>query len=142
MEKAQFFAKATGRRKTSVANLEVAPGSGTLLVNGRSLETRFAGYPDTIRSAKRPLCVSTFTSVDASAKIKGGGFQGQSGAFQTSLTRALVLLQPQTRSLFREYRFLTTDRRFKERRKYGLKKARKAPQFSKRLKYIFSLCLK
>lgn len=146
MENSQFFAKAVGRRKSSVANIEVTHGSGILSdgvikINGSRVERKFAGNLEKLQTVKRPLCVSTHMNFDAIAKVQGGGFQGQSVAFQIALSRALTIIQPRIRGVFREYRFLTCDPRVKERRKYGLKKARKAPQFSKRSNYFF-LCPK
>jgi large subunit ribosomal protein L7/L12 len=137
MENDQFFAKATGRRKSSVANVEVTHGSGSLQINRRQVERKFAGHVDHLRAVKRPLCVSTHVNFDATAKLQGGGFHGQAAAFQIALRRALIRIQPRIQNIFREYRFLTCDPRTKERRKYGLKKARKAPQFSKRLNYFY-----
>jgi small subunit ribosomal protein S9 len=81
----------------------------------------------------QPFRVSFNLNFDVRVKIHGGGLKSQAEALQLALSRALVIVQPRSQNLFREYQFLTRDPREKERRKYGLKKARKAPQFSKRL---------
>lgn len=128
-----FFAKTVGRRKIAVANLELIPGSGKIQVNGRTAETFFSNYPNRIYLVYQPFRVSFNLNFDVRVKIHGGGLKSQAEALQLALSRALVIVQPRSQNLFREYQFLTRDPREKERRKYGLKKARKAPQFSKRL---------
>jgi small subunit ribosomal protein S9 len=136
-----MFAKTFGRRKTAVANLELVRGLGQIQINGILAENFFSGYPNRFLIANQPFRLFANLIFDAKAKIQGGGLQIQAEALQLSLVRALVLVQPRDRAFFREQKFLTQDSRKKERRKYGLKKARKASQFSKRLSlYILSKC--
>jgi small subunit ribosomal protein S9 len=132
MKNFMFFVKTVGRRKMSIANLELIPGSGQIQVNGLSAENFFISSLNRLSVIQRPFIVFTNFTFDAKVKVQGGGLQSQSKALQLSLSRALVAVQPENQSIFRESLFLTRDSRRKERRKYGLKKARKAPQFSKR----------
>jgi small subunit ribosomal protein S9 len=132
MKNLPFFAKTVGRRKIAVANLELVPGSGQIQVNGFSAEKFFAGNPSRLLMVQSPFQVFANLTFDAKVKVYGGGSQSQARALKLALARALVVAQPRNKQLFREYHFLTRDSRRKERRKYGLKKARKAPQFSKR----------
>lgn len=124
--------RATGRRKTSVAQVRLLPGSGKFLVNGRELED-FFGY-ETLRAvAKEPLTITeTEGEYDVLVKVNGGGYTGQAGAIRMGLARALQDMNPDFRPILKKAGFLTRDPRMKERKKYGLKKARKSPQFSKR----------
>jgi small subunit ribosomal protein S9 len=127
-----FFAKSVGRRKTSVANLKLVLGSGNITFNGHSLEEFFLGHSKGFITVQRPLEVLPERNFDIEVKVRGGGLTSQSEASQLALSRALVFIQPEIRIQLNEYCFLTRDSRKKERRKYGLKKARKAPQYSKR----------
>jgi small subunit ribosomal protein S9 len=127
-----LFAKAVGRRKAAVANLKLTPGSGKINVNGYLVKEFFFGRLIRLQIADQPFCILTHQTFDVDASLQGGGFQSQSEAFQLALTRALVRIRPRTKYIFREYSLLSCDQRKKERRKYGLKKARKAQQFSKR----------
>lgn len=127
-----FFAKAVGRRKKAVANLELIPGSGKIQINGCIAEYFFSGYPKRLLVIQKPFFISTYLKFNVKAKVKGSGIQSQAEAIKLALARALVIVEPKIRSIFRENYILTRDYRKKERRKYGLKKARKAPQFSKR----------
>ncbi|HHY96208.1 MAG TPA: 30S ribosomal protein S9 [Firmicutes bacterium] len=122
----------TGRRKEAVARVRVTPGSGKIVINGRSLEEHFPVYR--LQAAvMRPLAVTgTAEHTDAIIKVQGGGLAGQAGAVSHGLARALCELDPSLRPALKKAGLLTRDPRAKERRKYGLKKARKAPQFSKR----------
>nr|WP_296154577.1 30S ribosomal protein S9 [uncultured Peptoniphilus sp.] len=124
--------RATGRRKTSVAQVRLLPGSGKFLVNGRELDD-FFGY-ETLRTvAKEPLAITeTEGEYDVLVKVNGGGYTGQAGAIRMGLARALQDMNPDFRPILKKAGFLTRDPRMKERKKYGLKKARKSPQFSKR----------
>lgn len=124
--------RATGRRKTSVAQVRLLPGSGKFLVNGRELDD-FFGY-ETLRTvAKEPLTITeTEGEYDVLVKVNGGGYTGQAGAIRMGLARALQDMNPDFRPILKKAGFLTRDPRMKERKKYGLKKARKSPQFSKR----------
>lgn len=135
-----LFAKTVGRRKSAVANLKLIPGSGEISINGYPIEEFFASHLTRLQKAQKPLCILTHQTFDVNVRIQGGGLQRKSEAFQVALTRALVRIRPDTKHLFREHSLLTCDSRKKERRKYGLKKARKAQQFSKRL-YTFHLII-
>jgi small subunit ribosomal protein S9 len=128
-----ILAKTVGRRKTAVVNLKLIPGLGYVNINGYSVENFFSGRLTRLQKIRRSFCMLVRPNFDVYAKIKGGGFQRKSEAFQVALARALVRICPDTKYLFRKHSFLTCDSRIKERRKYGLKKARKARQFSKRL---------
>jgi len=133
MKEFLFSTKAVGRRKTAVALVELIPGSGQFKINGRIVEDFFKGQKEQLWTVQKPFHALDGPIFDVSAKVRGGGIQSQSRALQLALTRSLVIAQPSTLSSFRVHKFLTRDSRMKERRKYGLKKARKAPQFSKRL---------
>lgn len=123
---------ATGRRKTSVAKVWLFPGSGKITVNKRPLEDYFG--LETLRvDVKRPLeQTNTLGKFDVIASVKGGGFTGQAGAIRHGIARALLKIDGDFRPVLKKQGFLTRDPRMKERKKYGLKKARRAPQFSKR----------
>ena len=124
--------RATGRRKTSVAQVRLLPGSGKFLVNGRELDD-FFGYETLRIVAKEPLTITeTEGEYDVLVKVNGGGYTGQAGAIRMGLARALHDMNPAFRPILKKAGFLTRDPRMKERKKYGLKKARKSPQFSKR----------
>jgi small subunit ribosomal protein S9 len=124
--------QSTGRRKVAVARVRVRPGSGRINVNGRSLEDYFPS--ETHRMiVTEPLRLTTLNDVyDVEATIHGGGISGQAGALRLGIARALVNLDPDLRVTLKRAGFLTRDPREKESKKYGLKKARKAPQYSKR----------
>ncbi len=130
MEKVHYYG--TGRRKTSVARVRLLPGNGKITVNGRDLDDYF-DY-DTLKViVKQPLeLTDTLNKFDVVAKVEGGGFTGQAGAIRHGITRALLKADGELRPVLKKAGLLTRDPRMKERRKYGLKKARKAPQFSKR----------
>jgi small subunit ribosomal protein S9 len=122
----------TGRRKESVARVRVVPGSGNFAINGRPIEDYF---PTRVHRmvAQAPLrLLGREKDFDVIATIRGGGVAGQAGAVRLGVARALVELQPELRAQLKADGYLTRDAREKERRKYGLKKARKAPQYSKR----------
>ncbi|MBC7087069.1 30S ribosomal protein S9 [Soehngenia saccharolytica] len=122
----------TGRRKTSVARVRLVPGNGKVKVNDRDIEEYF-NY-ETLRTiAKEPLVVTeTLDKYDVLVNVHGGGFTGQAGAIRHGIARALIEADPELRPLLKKAGHLTRDPRMKERKKYGLKKARKSPQFSKR----------
>ncbi|AYO29451.1 MAG: small subunit ribosomal protein [Thermoanaerobacteraceae bacterium] len=123
---------ATGRRKTSVAKVWVTPGSGKIIVNRRPLDEYF-GLETLKVDVKKPLEVTnTAGRFDVIASVKGGGFTGQAGAVRHGIARALLKIDEEFRPVLKKEGFLTRDPRMKERKKYGLKKARRAPQFSKR----------
>jgi small subunit ribosomal protein S9 len=122
----------TGRRKEAVARVRLVAGSGEIAVNGRSLDQYF---PTRVHRmvAQSPLrVVGREKDYDVIASIEGGGIAGQAGAMRLGLARALIELDPELRAQLKAEGYLRRDAREKERRKYGLKKARKAPQFSKR----------
>ena len=122
----------TGRRKEAVARVRLAAGSGEFAVNGRSLDEYF---PTRVHRmvAQSPLrAVGREKDYDVIASIQGGGIAGQAGAVRLGIARALIELDPELRGQLKKEGLLSRDAREKERRKYGLKKARKAPQFSKR----------
>jgi len=127
---ARFFA--TGKRKRSIARVILTPGSGKFEVNKRSLEEYFP-RPLHQSMARQPLVVSGYEgNVDVRVRVHGGGVSGQAGAIRHGVARALTEIDPELRGDLKRRGFLTRDARVKERRKAGLKKARKRPQFSKR----------
>jgi len=122
----------TGRRKTSVARVRLVPGEGKIIVNGRPLDKYF-GLKTLELIVKQPLNVTeTVDKYDVLAKVEGGGPTGQAGAVRHGIARALLRVDAEYRPGLKKAGLLTRDPREKERRKYGLKKARKASQFSKR----------
>jgi small subunit ribosomal protein S9 len=124
--------RATGRRKESVARVRIVPGSGRFALNGRSLQDYFP-RPTLQMVVTEPLrLTNTLDRYDVIASIDGGGISGQAGAVRHGIARALIEADPTLRSDLKKKGLLTRDSRAKERRKYGLKKARKAPQYSKR----------
>jgi len=123
---------ATGKRKRSIARVTLLPGDGQIVVNGRSLE-EFFPRPLHQTMALQPLVVSGYEgNVDVRVRVHGGGISGQAGAVRHGIARALTEIDPELRGDLKRRGFLTRDARVKERRKAGLKKARKRPQFSKR----------
>ena len=123
----------TGRRKSSVARVHVFPnGTGSITINGRDIEEYFG--LDTLKMIVRQPLVATASEgrVDVVATVKGGGVSGQAGALRHGIARALLLASEDNRPILKKAGFLTRDPRMKERKKYGLKAARRAPQFSKR----------
>ena len=123
----------TGRRKSSVARVHLFPnGTGSITVNGRSIDEYFG--LDTLKMlVRQPLEATGNTGkMDVVATVTGGGVSGQAGALRHGISRALLLVNPEFRPVLKKAGFLTRDPRMKERKKYGLKAARRAPQFSKR----------
>jgi len=122
----------TGRRKSSIARVRLVEGKGNITVNGKDINEYFG--EETLRViVKQPLTVTnTLTKFDVIVKVQGGGFSGQAGAVRHGIARALNEANAEYRPVLKSNGFLTRDPRMKERKKYGLKKARKAPQFSKR----------
>ena len=122
----------TGRRKSSIARVRLVEGSGKITVNGKSIDEFFGA--ETLKViVKQPLTVTnTLEKYDVIATVNGGGFSGQAGAIRLGVARALNEANAEFRPALKSNGFLTRDSRAKERKKYGLKKARKAPQFSKR----------
>ncbi len=122
----------TGRRKTSVARVRLVAGEGNIVVNGRPLDQYF-GLKTLELIVKQPLSVTdVIGKYDVIAKVEGGGPTGQAGAVRHGIARALLRVDAEYRPVLKKAGLLTRDPREKERRKYGLKKARKASQFSKR----------
>ena len=122
----------TGRRKTSVARVRLVPGDGKIMINGRELGEYF-GRKTLELIVRQPLnLTNTLSQYDVVAKVAGGGPSGQAGAVRHGISRALLRVDLELRPALKKAGFLTRDPREKERRKYGLKKARKASQFSKR----------
>ncbi len=122
----------TGRRKCSVARVRLTTGTGSIKVNGEELKEYF-DLDTLITIVKQPLVLTeTEGNVDITANIYGGGKAGQAGALRHGITRALAEFRPELRPTLKKAGFITRDARKKERKKYGLKKARRAPQFSKR----------
>ena len=123
---------ATGRRKTSVARVWLKQGKGLITINSRSLQEYF-GRETARMIVLQPFDVTqTGTSFDVNVNVKGGGSSGQAGAIRHGITRALMLANPEFRSLLKKAGFVTRDPRAVERKKYGRHKARKRPQYSKR----------
>ncbi len=127
------YYQGTGRRKTSVARVRLIAGEGEVVVNGRSLEAHF-GNAVSLSDMLMPFRVTnTEGRFNAMIKVEGGGSQGQAGAIRHGIARALLESDPEGARLpLRQAGFLTRDPRMKERKKYGLKRARKAPQYTKR----------
>jgi len=123
---------ATGRRKEAVARVWLVPGNGRIIVNDKPYEQYFPLLHQRW-SVRRPLEITqTLDRFDVVAKVEGGGLSGQADAVRLGIARALTVVDPELRPTLKKAGELTRDAREKERRKYGLKKARKAPQFSKR----------
>ena len=122
----------TGRRKSSIARVRLVEGSGKITINGKDID-EFFGLETLKVIVRQPLTVTNTTDkYDVICKVSGGGFTGQAGAIRHGIARALNEANSEFRPALKTNGFLTRDPRMKERKKYGLKKARKAPQFSKR----------
>jgi small subunit ribosomal protein S9 len=122
----------TGRRKTSIARVRLIPGNGKVTINNRDIEEYF-DYETLRVIAKEPLVITeTLDKFDVIVKVEGGGFTGQAGAVRHGIARALIESDETLRPILKKAGYLTRDSRMKERKKYGLKKARRSPQFSKR----------
>ncbi len=124
--------QATGRRKRSVARVRLRTGVGTITVNGRPVENYFPSQTHRMRILEPLTVTATEGRYDIDATIGGGGSSGQAGALRLGISRGLVELEPELRDTLKKGGCLTRDPRKKESKKYGLKKARKAPQYSKR----------
>ena len=123
---------ATGRRKEAVARVRLVPGTGEFRLNGRPLEDNFTTRAHRMVVTAPLRLVGKEREFDIVARIHGGGVNGQAGALRLGIARALIELDPALRGELKQGGYLSRDAREKERRKYGLKKARKAPQYSKR----------
>jgi small subunit ribosomal protein S9 len=122
----------TGRRKEAVARVRLLPGDGSIVVNGKDAADYFGGTPG-LATLHLPFRVTeTEGRYSASVLVAGGGFSGQAGAIRHGIARALLSAHPDARGALRAAGLLTRDPRAKERKKYGLKRARKAPQYTKR----------
>ena len=130
MAKAKYYG--TGRRKSSVARVYLVPGTGKITINKRDMDEYFG--LDTLKLiVRQPLVLTeTVEKYDVIATVRGGGFTGQAGAIRHGISRALLEVDAELRPALKKAGFLTRDPRMKERKKYGLKAARRAPQFSKR----------
>ena len=130
MNSASFHA--VGRRKKAIARVRLVPGEGNIIINKRNLEEYF-GYETLKTVVRQPLVLTdTLGKYDVLVNCKGGGFTGQAGAIRHGIARALIKAEPDLRGAVKQAGYLTRDPRMKERKKYGLKAARRAPQFSKR----------
>ena len=130
MANASFYG--TGRRKKSIARVYLTPGTGVITVNKRTIDDYF-GLETLKVVVRQPLVLTeTLDKFDVKVNVCGGGFTGQAGAIRHGISRALLQADPEYRPALKKAGFLTRDPRMKERKKYGLKAARRAPQFSKR----------
>ncbi|MGI6658312.1 MAG: 30S ribosomal protein S9 [Dethiobacteraceae bacterium] len=130
MAQVQFYG--TGRRKNAIARVRLVPGSGAITINNRDIDEYF-GLETLKLIVRQPLKLTdTLDKFDVIAKVKGGGTTGQAGAIRHGIARALLMAEGNYRPALKSAGLLTRDPRMKERKKYGLKKARRAPQFSKR----------
>ncbi len=131
-KKENMYFYGTGRRKNAIARVRLVEGSGKITINGKDID-EFFGMETLKVIVRQPLTVTnTTTKYDVIVTVKGGGFTGQAGAIRHGIARALNEANREYRPELKSNGFLTRDPRMKERKKYGLKKARKAPQFSKR----------
>jgi small subunit ribosomal protein S9 len=124
--------QSTGRRKAAIARVRLRPGNGTIVVNGRPVEDYFPSATHRMVLTEPLRLVEKAEDFDIDASLDGGGVSGQAGALRLGIARALADLEPELRVALKRAGFLTRDPREKEQKKYGLKKARKAPQYSKR----------
>ncbi|MDO5775330.1 MAG: 30S ribosomal protein S9 [Eubacteriales bacterium] len=130
MASTQYYG--TGRRKKSIARVYVTPGTGKITINGKDIEEYF-GLETLKVIVRQPFAaIGAEGKFDVKANVHGGGIAGQAGAIRHGISRALLHEDEENRPVLKKEGFLTRDSRMKERKKYGLKKARKAPQFSKR----------
>ena len=122
----------TGRRKEAVARVRLRPGTGKVVINGREFEDYFPNALQRAAAAEAFRVVEAETTYDVDCDIQGGGIAGQAGALRMAIARSILELDEEKRSVLRKAGLLTRDSRKKESKKYGLKKARKAPQYTKR----------
>jgi small subunit ribosomal protein S9 len=125
-------ASGTGRRKEAIARVRIVPGTGQWTINGRTLDSYFPNKVHQQIVAEPFVTLGAEGNFDVIARIGGGGVSGQAGALRLGVARSLILVDPENRPALKKAGFLTRDARVTERKKYGLKKARKAPQYSKR----------
>jgi len=131
MEKKNYFS-GTGRRKSAIAQVRLLPGNGAIIINGKPLEEQFTHLQQRQAILQPLLVTDSLSKYSAMVKVAGGGISGQSGAISHGIARALVVADERFRPVLRQYGLLTRDSRVKERKKPGLKRARKAPQYTKR----------
>ncbi len=124
--------RGTGRRKSSVARVILRPGNGEIVVNGRQFEEYIPSSLARLDVSQPLVLTANENTFDISVNVQGGGLIGQAGAIRLGITRALLEVNPEYRKILKPAGLITRDPRAKERKKYGLKKARRAPQFSKR----------
>ena len=130
MDKVQYWG--TGRRKKAVARVRLIPGNGRIIINNRAFEDYFPNQTSRL-VVEQPLVLTDMSGrFDVVCRVHGGGISGQAGAVKLGIARALVRANPDLRPILRIKGYITRDPRMKERKKYGLHKARKAPQYSKR----------
>jgi small subunit ribosomal protein S9 len=132
VEEARVRPRGTGRRKEAVARVRLVEGSGKFTLNGKPLEEYFPSRTHRMVATAPLRVIGREKEFDVIASLHGGGVSGQAGALRHGIARALLLVDPELRPALKSEGLLTRDAREKERRKYGLKKARKAPQYSKR----------
>jgi small subunit ribosomal protein S9 len=126
------LSQSTGRRKQAVARVRFRPGEGTITINKRPIENYFPSATHRMEATEPLRLTNLAESYNIDATIDGGGMSGQAGAMRLGIARGLLVLDPELRSALKRAGLLTRDAREKESKKYGLKKARKAPQYSKR----------
>jgi len=122
----------TGRRKAAIARARLRPGTGKVTINGRTFENYFPNEVQRAQATEALRVIEAETAYDVDADIQGGGIAGQAGALRMAIARSILDLDPEKRLALRKAGLLTRDSRKKESKKYGLKKARKAPQYTKR----------
>ena len=132
MAKEQVKYTGTGRRKSSVARVTLAPGTGVITINGREFEEYIPNGLVRLDVLQPLVATESATTLDVFASVNGGGITGQAGAIRHGIARALLQVNPEYRKVLKPLGFLSRDPRAVERKKPGLKKARRAPQFSKR----------
>ena len=129
---AQVQYQAVGRRKKAIARVRLIPGDGKIIINGREIDN-YSGLETLKMTVRQPLALTSLEGrYDVLVNVCGGGLSGQAGAIRHGISRALIKADPELRPAVKKAGFLTRDPRMKERKKYGLKAARRAPQFSKR----------
>ena len=129
---AQVQYQAVGRRKKAIARVRLIPGEGKIVINGRDIDNYF-GLETLKMTVRQPLALTSLEGrYDVLVNVYGGGLSGQAGAIRHGISRALIKADPELRPAVKKAGFLTRDPRMKDRKKYGLKAARRAPQFSKR----------
>jgi small subunit ribosomal protein S9 len=132
MEMVERYYEGVGRRKTASARVRLYPGEGNVIVNDKPMEEYFSRERDVLHLLEPLKVTDTVGAFNVSVKVQGGGISGQAGAVRHGVARALLAADPNLRSVLRRGGFLTRDARMKERKKPGLKRARKAPQYTKR----------